>query len=549
MNTKTATTLPLHIAKERNVSLQDLSDEWLELIEGCLENFAIVSLDGRISYTNRGIPGLFSVRASGSKLSECVSTAHRIKLETAMAQALRKEGNEEFHVTTVAQTPEMTCYSIKLFPIHQEDVIVGFLLSSYDITTHLENEARLIIERDRAQQYLDIAGVVLVAINNQGSVVLINRKGTDLLGYRESEILGRNWFDSFLPPRIGPAVKQVFGQLIAGEIEPVEYYENPVVTRDGEERLIAWRNTTLRDANGGITATLSSGEDITERKRVEAQVAHYREHLEQLVGERTAQLSDANDQLRKAYLERMQIEEQMQEHQAQLAHVCRLSTMAELATTIAHELNQPLSAVTNYARGIRRRIGDSTTLSPEIIDALDQIVVQAERAARVIQRTRDYVTKRQVQRQDVDLTEIISAAEELITPKAKRSSIRILTHCSSELPIVLADPIQLEQVFVNLLSNAIEAIETRPDQSGKIELTAEKKSAQMIEVSVSDDGPGMSQTVADHLFDPFVTTKAEGMGMGLSITRSIIEAHGGQLWVDTDIPSGVSFRFTLPCKA
>ena len=546
MTAKTIATLPLHSVKERGVSLQDLTAEWLELIEGCLENFAIIDLNGIIRYTNRGIPGLFSARASGSNFTDCVSSKHRVELECAMAKALQMEGNQEFHVTTVEHTPEMTCYSIKLFPMHREDAIVGFLLSSYDITMHRENEARLRIERDRAQQYLDIAGVILVAINDQGTVVLINRKGTDLLGYEESEILGRNWFDNFLPGSIGSSVKEVFGQLMSGENEPVEYYENPVLTRNGEERLIAWRNIILRDESGSITATLSSGEDITERKQAEAQLTHYQEHLEQLVTQRTAQLSDANEQLREAYRHRMQIEEQMQEHQAQLAHVCRLSTMAELATTIAHELNQPLSAVTNYARGIRRRVEDSATLSPEILNALDQIVAQAERAAKVIQRTRDYVTKRQVRRQDVNLMEVIAAAVELITPKAKRSSVRILTRCASELPVIRADQIQLEQVFVNLLSNAIEAIESTSQRSGEIKLCVEIKPGQMIEVCVEDNGPGMPSQVVDRLFDPFVTTKPEGMGMGLSITRSIVEAHGGQFWINTDVSSGVSFHFTLP---
>jgi len=160
--------------------------------------------------------------------------------------------------------------SITKIPLFDESgQVTGLVGISRDITERVHMEQALREERDRARQYLDVAGVMMVALDAEGRVTMINRKGCEILGYNEEEIIGKNWFDHFLPKRIRDRVKSVFRRLIAEENEPVEYYENPVLTAGGEERIVAWHNTVLRDAEGTIIGTLSSGEDITERKRAE----------------------------------------------------------------------------------------------------------------------------------------------------------------------------------------------------------------------------------------------------------------------------------------
>jgi PAS domain S-box-containing protein len=154
-------------------------------------------------------------------------------------------------------------------PLKGVPSVVGMVATVEDVTERVRAERALRQERDRAQRYLDIAGVMFVALNAQGEVTLINRKGYEILGYEQEEIIGRHWFDNFLPARISDQTGMVFEKLMAGEIEPVEYYENSVLTKDGEERVIAWHNTTLRDDEGNIIGILSSGEDITERVRAE----------------------------------------------------------------------------------------------------------------------------------------------------------------------------------------------------------------------------------------------------------------------------------------
>ncbi len=169
----------------------------------------------------------------------------------------------------------MNNYDIKKIPVQNLEEIVsvkGYRGVDRDITDRKKAEDRLQKERDRAQKYLDIAGVIFMAINTNGEVILTNRKGSEIFGYSQDEIVGKNWFDNFLPVHIRDQVKTVFERLMAGEMEPVEYFENPILTRNGEERIIAWHNTILKDDTGKSIGTLSSGEDITDSKRAEEEI-------------------------------------------------------------------------------------------------------------------------------------------------------------------------------------------------------------------------------------------------------------------------------------
>ena len=171
-----------------------------------------------------------------------------------------------------------------LYPIlDRKGKVVKLAIYARDITDHKQAEDALKKERDRAQRYLDIAGVMLVAINTNQEVILINRKGCEILGYKEEEIIGRNWFDHFIPERDRKSVKAVFAKLVAAEIEPVEHFENTVLTKSGMEKIIAWHNTIIKDENGHITGTLSSGEDITERKRAEEALKESEKKYRQVV--------------------------------------------------------------------------------------------------------------------------------------------------------------------------------------------------------------------------------------------------------------------------
>jgi PAS domain S-box-containing protein len=261
----------------------------------------------------------------------------------------------------------------------------------------------------------------------------------------------------------------------------------------------------LRGADGRITGTIGVALDITERKRAE-----------ELVG----QLGD-------------------------LAHVTRLSLMGEMATGLAHELNQPLAAISNYARGCIRRIRSGTGTPETLLEPLNEIAGQASRAGDIIHWIRNFVRRREPECDSVSLPEILTAAHRVIEPELRTHRIKYRLVADKPLPPVRVDRIQIEQVVLNLLRNGIEAMSAVTDRR-ELTLTALAHSLAHVEVAIADTGCGLKPEVVEKLFDPFFTTKPQGLGMGLAISRSIVEAHGGRLWYRDNPPRGVQFHFTLP---
>ncbi len=228
-----------------------------------------------------------------------------------------------------------------------------------ELAERKRTEEELRRESNRAQQYLDIVEVMLVVLNNKGEIVLINKKGCAILGYEEGALIGRNWFDICLPTMLKKSVRVVFGQLMRGEIESVEYYENPVLTKSGQERVIAWHNTTLTDKAGNIIGTLGSGEDITKRKRAEEELRKYRDNLKELVEKRTSELTKANQQLQQEITERIRAEEALRESEERFR---RLSEAAFEGIVISDrgriiDANERLAEMLGYAEQLPKLIG------------------------------------------------------------------------------------------------------------------------------------------------------------------------------------------------
>jgi PAS domain S-box-containing protein len=242
------------------------------------------------------------------------------------------------------------------------------------------------------------------------------------------------------------------------------------------------------------------------------------------------------------------VRELQEQQEEQLQQNSRLVTMGEMASSIAHELNQPLAAISNYSLGLaarikRSRAGAQDAESTEIIDTLDKTAKQALRAAAVIRRIREFVKRSAPERRRTTVEAILSDAVGLAEIAAKRQRISIITRLEANLPILNVDPILIEQVLINLLKNGVDAM--KDCGPGALVLSVARRGDQ-IEFSVVDEGPGLSREMENRLFEPFYTTKSEGMGMGLNICRSIIESHSGRLWVESNHPRGCIFRFVLP---
>ena len=242
--------------------------------------------------------------------------------------------------------------------------------------------------------------------------------------------------------------------------------------------------------------------------------------------------------------DRKVIEEQAARHQAELAHILRLETVNCLAAELAHEINQPLGAIANYANGLVARLRQGKINRPAMLEAAEHIGGQALRAGTVLQRLRGFVRKETPPRRLVDLNQLVESAAALVEPEARRLGVMVALRLGGDLPPVPADAIQVEQVIVNLVRNGLEAMSD--DGAGR-ELTVVTSAGEgEVEVRVHDSGGGVPAIARERLFEPFFTTKAEGLGMGLSISRSIVEAHGGRLWVEPFEGSGATFAFTLP---
>jgi two-component system sensor kinase FixL len=246
--------------------------------------------------------------------------------------------------------------------------------------------------------------------------------------------------------------------------------------------------------------------------------------------------------------DRRQSEDEARQLQERLTHFSRLSTMGEMAAGLAHEINQPLSAIATYAQACQRFMRAPQHDDADVLEALVQINAQALRAGEVIRRLRNFVKNREVKREPLDCNRLLDDLRTLADTDARLHNVRLRIESEPGLPTVYGDSIQLQQVVLNLVRNAIDAMADAPEASREVLLTTRRLPEGEIEIVVADQGCGLAPEAAEHLFNPFFTTKAGGTGLGLAISRSIVRAHGGRLWHTPNPGAGARFHFTLPAS-
>ena len=393
--------------------------------------------------------------------------------------------------------------------------VSGLIGTILDITEHKHAEQALQEEKDRAQRYLDIAGVMFIAINAKGKVILANRKASEILEYEQEEIIAKNWFDSFLPDSNKDQVRTYFAKLIAGEIEQLEYYENPVLTKGGKEKHIVWHNIILKDDEGNVVGTLSSGEDITDLKQAEK--------------------------------EKQQLEAQLQQSQ-------KMEAIGLLAGGIAHDFNNLLTTIIGNADFALEQVRENTSLYSEI----REIRKAGRRAAALTRQLLAFSRKQLIQPEILNLNDILKDTENMLR-RTIGEDIELLRVFEPELWNVKMDPGQIEQILLNLVVNARDAMPTGGKltvETSNTELddvyfqTHGVKSSQgsYVMITVTDTGTGMDKKTRSRIFEPFFTTKerGQGTGLGLSTVYGIVKQNNGHIWAYSEPGKGTTFKVYFP---
>jgi len=364
-----------------------------------------------------------------------------------------------------------------------------------------EKERELVRERDLEKMYLDIAGVMLVALDREGRITLINKKGSSVLGWEEGELLGKDWFSTCLPSGLVPEVREVFGRLVKGEVSLVEHYENPVLTKKGEARTIAFHNSVIKDDSGGVCGVLFSGLDVTDQRRAEEA----------------------------------------------LLQTQKLDSIGLLSAGIAHDLNNLLGPILAYADFLRK----SMPAGGAQLDDINEITKAAARAADLVKQLLAFSRRQKMEAKVLNINAVIKGLDGMLH-RAMGEQFKVEYSLDPAVGPVKVDPGQMEQVIMNLALNARDAMGrggTLSVSTG-VEKKLEGKSPALgfLVLKVADTGCGMEPEVLKLIFEPFFTTKGagRGMGLGLSAVYGIVKQSGGEIQVESTPGKGSVFSVYLP---
>ncbi|WP_160936618.1 PAS domain-containing protein [Teichococcus coralli] len=377
--------------------------------------------------------------------------------------------------------------------------------ASNDITGLREAEEALRLNRDLLASVLNASPEPISARDLEGRLVILNQPSAAVYGATVEDAIGRR-VEELLPPSAAAAARAAdLAVITSGRTQVLE---NEIPAGDGSPRVLLSSKAPWRDGSGRTVGVVTVSRDITVRRRAQARL------------------------------------QQMQE---ELLHVSRLSAMGALAAELAHELNQPLTAVANFADAARRMLGSRGTPDAGQLqaarEAMAEAAGQAVHAGRIIRRLRDFIGRGEAERQPTPLNMLVDGAVRLAMAGAGKQGVVLRLELAPDAPEVMADRVRIQQVVFNLVRNALDAMQEVVHRELRI-ATARRGGSAVL--TVADTGPGLSQTVAEHIFEPFISTKPEGMGIGLSICRSIVEDHGGHLAAEPTPGGGATFRVVLP---
>lgn len=495
----------LKLAQEE---LQKQTSRLDQLFEQAPEAVAVLTTEDCIVRVNKEFTRMFGYQPDEvlqRPINDLIVPDGDIETSRAYTRLLKQGGRIE--IETVRRRKDGTEIDVSLLAISVRrtsgEQVVNYAIYR-DITERKRAEQRLRESEARFQGMADTAPVLIWMTGTDGLCNYFNKPWLDFTGRTIEQEVGTGWIEGVHPDDVQGCFDGFLPAFAARKPFSMEYR---LRRADGEYRWVIESGIPRYTEVGEFAGYIGSNIDITELKRAEAE----RARLHQV--------------------------------EADLAHINRVSMMGELAASLAHELKQPIAAALTNAKTCVRWLRRDTPDVAEGCEAALRMINDATRAAEVIDRVRSLYKRDTSDRERLDVNEIIREMIILLHDKADRNSISIRTELDSGLPLITADRVQLQQVLMNLILNGIEAIK---DAKGELTITSKKTLDAQLLVSVSDSGSGLPGGEVDRIFDAFFTTKAQGTGMGLSISRRIIECHGGRLWASSNTERGATFQFTLP---
>ena len=457
----------------------------------------ITDLNGTIIEINQAFTDIFGwSRDEAIGKSTNILRSRKIKDDfyKKMWKSINQKGQWKGEIINKRKDGSEIPILLSITPLYKEGEKIGHMGVEIDITEKKKIENQLRKERKFSESIIETANNLIVGLNLNGEIILFNRKCEQVIGYSQSEVLGRNWFESFVPKHLRRNLTEAFGSITEGQSSTQN--ETPILTRNGGERLIAWSNTVLRNEKHEITGALGIGQDITEQKNLEKQI--------------------------------LQSE--------------RLAIIGKMAAKVAHEVRNPLSSISLNAELLEDEIRSYESINTdEVKSLLKSMIREIDRVSALTDEYLQFSRMPESRPLKGKFKELIDEIMEFLGSEFKQKNIKFEFNDSKPPFEVRIDRTQFRRVLINIIRNGIESM----PNGGKLKIWTEKTEQNGV-INIKDTGFGIPEEKINQIFDPFFTTKDFGTGLGLAISQQIIHEHGGQIYCKSKLGHGATFTIEIP---